>query len=407
MRSLPGLAFAATLLAGSAIVAAPACRVSVSLDPPRAVVGQQVLYRARIVSRADVASVEWTRAPAFPSLRTESLPGDPQPAVAGLEPGSRARDERRALFAERPGLHRLEAPELRCRLKSGAVETAPVPAAELAVDAPPADGRPEGFSGLVGPVAIQQTVTPRDVRLGESVRVALMLRSGGNLWELPPPYSEAAFPGSDVFARRPKQVLERGHRLQVRRHFAWDVVPRETGVLRVPGVALPYFDPRSGSYAVARSPAVEVTVRDAAPEAARAPARGNATQAAQPPRARGRAMLVSFIALAATILGVAGVLWLRRRSADPRRRGPSQRPAVREEARDEGAAAELERTLRSALARHLEDAASVTSEELIARRPGPALAAAARCLASLERARFDPEAPPPDADAVHRVIAQL
>jgi hypothetical protein len=56
----------------------PACVVEVSLEPERAFVGQQILYRARVLMRDDVESIEWSRPLAFPRIRTEFLPGEPR-----------------------------------------------------------------------------------------------------------------------------------------------------------------------------------------------------------------------------------------------------------------------------------------------------------------------------------------
>ena len=56
----------------------------------------------------------------------------------------------------------------------------------------------------------------------------------------------------------------------------------------------------------------------------------------------------------------------------------------------------------------MDDALAVAPEELMARSGLPApVAAAAHLLASLERARFDPEAPAPDPGAVRRAIEEL
>ncbi|MGH0032750.1 MAG: hypothetical protein ACQGVC_23400 [Myxococcota bacterium] len=385
---------AAALLAGAdaASAASAPCRAEVRLEPPRAVVGQQVLYRVRIFSRDDVESVEWSHPPAFPSLRTETLPGDPQPRLPAPAPGGRVRDERRALFAERPGEHRLVAPELRCRLRGGETVTTPVPEARL----PVTPASPE----LVGPLTLHVTVTPERVELGGSVRVAVLVRGAGNLWAMDPPLSADAFPGSELFARRPRLVLERGSALVVRRHFAWDVVPRSEGPLRVPPLTVPYLDPASGRVASARSEARFVAVvAGAAPAEPRARSAGGAASDAPPSGRGGASPAIGVLVL--VLAGVTGLLVWRLRGSGARRPPAPSRDA------DEPTAA-LAAELRAALARHVDDAASVTPEELVARRPkDPAVAAAAHLLASVERARFDPEAPPPDAEAVRRAIAEL
>lgn len=384
------------------------CSAEVALLPSRAVVGEQVLYRVRITSRDDVDAVEWSHPPSFPSLRTETLPGDPQPGDADAGPEERVRDERRALFAERSGTLLLRAPELRCRSRGGAVEVVAVPEVALEVAALPEPGRPESFDGQVGPLVVYVTVTPQTLRVGESVRVAVMAQGAGNLWTLPQPFAEGDFAGAEVFAERPELVLARGPGLFLRHHFAYDVVPREAGVLAVPALAIPYFDPETGGYRVARSEAVRVTVGErAAPARQPASASPRAPAPGEPPERQ----LAWWLVLPG-VLVLVPLLWRLRgapRSADEQARAALAEARSLEASGDPAElAAALARALRAALAPHVDDAASAAPEELIARGTLPAaVSAAAHLLASLERARFDPEAPPPDPEAVRRVIREL
>jgi hypothetical protein len=410
-------ALAPTLLCVSAAcVADPAaaqaersCFAEARLEPSRAVVGQQVLYRVRIFSVDAVDSVEWSYPPSFPHLRSETLPGDPQPlSAADLADDLRVRDERRALFAERAGAHRLRAPELRCTSRGGVVQIAQVPEIVLQVDAPPGSGRPEDFGGLVGPASLHVTVTPRELALGETLRVAVMVRGRGNLWSIGDLFADGAFGTAEVFGRRPQLVLERGRSLFLRRHFSFDVVPREAGVLNVPEVALAYYDPQTQGYHVARSEPVAVTVRAGgeradAPSPERAPTRPAAEPGAEPRRL---AWLLVPLLLAAALVPLAR-RW-RGLRADPI--GAALAEVAQLEAsgdRDQLAAA-LARALRAALAAHVDDARALVPEELMARRGlAPPVAAAAHLLASVERARFDPEGPPPNPVAVRRAISDL
>jgi hypothetical protein len=382
---------------------APPCLVEVSLEPERAIVGQQVLYRARVWMGEAVDAIEWSVPVAFPHVRTEMLPGDPRPGRAvraGI--AYSPRDELRALFAERSGSLRLAAPDLLCRSAGSAVAVS-VPEVVLEVaDLPP--GAPEGFAGLVGPVVIHQTVTPRELRLGESVRVALMLRGAGNLWALAPPYAEPVA-GAELFGQRPRLVLERGRELGVRRHFVYDLVPREPGPLRLPELAIPYFDPQAGRYAVARAPAVTVAV---GPRADPAPGRAGGSDPASgvPPTSDRPASIAAWLGAGAVLAIVALGLVLRgRRKADD---GVATALRAARSASPDDVAPALERALRAALARHVTDARTVAAEQLRARQDLPeAVAAAAVELAALERSRFDPEAPAPDVAAVERAIAAL
>jgi hypothetical protein len=399
----------------------PPCAATAAFDSDRATVGQQVLYRVRILFREDVVAVDWAEPPRFPGFRAEWLPGGP-PAEPTLRDGVpyRSREERRALFPERPGELRAESAVLHCRILTDAGErivATRAPAVALRAEAPPAESRPPDFAGLIGPIALQTIVTPRELRLGESLRVAVMLRGSGNLWDAPDPLADIA--GADVFPRRPEQSLETGAALSVKRHFAYDVVPLREGTLVIPAVRVPYFDPAAGRFATAASDAVRVAVAARAgapggesPEADLSP--GPAAEGARPARparqdataGAGRRNRRSWPIALAALAAAGGLLAARRRSRARRARAALERALT---AAEDGEAAALARALRGALARRVPGAApSLTAEEIAALPALPAAAAeAARLLAEVERARFDPSASAPGRDAVARAVAKL
>ncbi len=272
-------------LAAAARAADPEpCRGRPVLEPAEAFVGEQVLYRLRILTRDDVVEVDWLEPPSFPGFRAERLPGSPQPARAGADPRYRVREEHRALFAEHAGEHALHVAGLRCRLRDGSQVVAQVPDAQLRVRDLPLVGRPDGFAGLVGPLALRVQATPRELSLGGSVRVEILLQGHGNLWDAPEPLAEAAVPGgAELFRERPQLTLEKGPRLLVRRRFAYDLVPRAPGLLALPPVRIDYFDPETGSYAQASGPSIELRVA-AAPLPETPPAAPPRTEPERDPR---------------------------------------------------------------------------------------------------------------------------
>lgn len=256
------------LLALAAARPAAGCRVEAALEPASAYVGQQVLHHLTIESAADAARVEWIEPPRFPAMRAERLPdGD-----ALLEGGTlRRREERRALFAEGSGVYTLPAARLRCGTP-GAWREARLPPLALRVHPLPRDGRPEAYTGLVGPLELRRFVTPDAMALGESLRIAVRLEGGGNLWVARDPYpDDALFAGAELFRRNPETLLERGARLLVGRLFRYEVVPREALALRIPELRVVYFDPGRGAYAVASLPAVVIPVSPRPAGASRTP----------------------------------------------------------------------------------------------------------------------------------------
>jgi hypothetical protein len=290
------------------------CRAEASVEPTRAVVGQQVLYQLHILTHHRVVAVEWVSPPSFPGFRAEPLPGRPQ-AGGG-------REEQRALFPERAGVLLIRVGGVRCRLREGREVVAPVPDVALHVDPLPARGRPPGFSGLVGPLLLAGRVTPRQVALGGSVRVELELRGSGNLWDAPDPLADVSLPGgAELFRERPALALEPGPELFVRREFHYDVVPRRPGVLSLPPVRVDYFDPGTRRYAVALVEGVDVAVTPRPPGAgAGSNAGSDENEAAPRTGPKRRTLLSAASALCALAVVAAGIAaWRRRRG----RRGPS------------------------------------------------------------------------------------
>jgi len=402
---------AAVALAAAALAASPAlatpphlplCRVSVALDPERAFVGQEVVYRLRIQRRRDVRELTWRENLSFPAFRAEWLPGrtsaDP---VSENGESFVIYDERRAIFPVRAGRLEVPAAGLLCESEDE-TQAVRVPAIGLEVDELPASGRPEDYTGLVGPVAISMTVTPERVRLGESVRVSILVQGEANLWEAPTPFGEGDLePAAVEIFQRPRELArDVGRRLALRRYFTFDLVPRRTGALEIPTVRMPYFDPASGRYRVALAAGRQIDVEERASVVApvlpgTAPDPGAPPGTATPP-GRWAWLLVGAVGL------VFGLALLRRRRARPADVWPEVREqlaaalAAEQQSDVSGAAAALARALRAALSDALPEALVLSTEEIFERTTGGEPRELALLLQRLDRARFTAGACPED-----------
>ena len=395
-------------LSGVARADEPACRAQARIEPEHAVVGQQVLYRVRVLRRDDVVRVEWAEPPVFGHARVEALPPEPRPDVREDGVLFHVHDEQRALFAERSGQLPLGGAVLRCVSAGETVQQLLVPAVRLDVRPFPTEGQPSGWNGLVGPVLLNLSVTPERVALGQSLRIALMARGPGNLWLLEsPPLPASALAGAEVFAHPPELVLERGHGLFLREHLAQDVVPRAAGRLVIPPIRVPYFDPEAGVYREATTQEVVVMVEERAAldttAGPRAPARG----APAPDSDRGAGGWLGALGAAGALAGAAVAWRLRRRPADAAVQALSAAAQARAAGDLAGELAAQARALRAALARHFPEAGALAAEELAARAALPSARAAAALLASVERARFQPGATPPAPEEIERAVRAL
>jgi hypothetical protein len=409
---------AALALAGGARAEGLPCLASVSLEPERAVVGQQVLYRLQILRRAGVSSVRWVEPLSFPSFRAEWLPGrSPDPAISGIGEHFLVFEERRALFAARSGDLAIPAARLACDSGEPAPVEIEVPGARLHVDPIPSGGRPADFTGVIGRVEVTSRVSAARVALGSAVVLDVTVAGAANVWAAAAPLAErASIAGADLHPRPPALALDPGPELVARRSFVYDLVPRRIGAIAIPSIRVPWFDPDRGAFEVAEAPALELAV-DAAPAPpapAAAPPRPEPSAAplAAESDSSWRWALGSALALLAASSLLAGArlaLWRRapRRAALPHL-GRAGEALGRGDAQ-EGARA-LAAALRAALEARLPGARALAVEEIRARcGDDVAAGAAVEALAALERARFAraPAPPAPDLARVRALVRRL
>jgi len=126
-------------------------------------------------------------------------------------------------------------------------------ALELDVRPWPTEGRPLEFGGAVGDFALTARLDAESVRLGESLKLELVIRGSGNLADFPvPDWRELG----DFRVRGILDEAGEGERV-----LSLDLAPSRAGSQEVPPVPLAYFDPGPPpSYRVARSGALAVRV---------------------------------------------------------------------------------------------------------------------------------------------------
>jgi hypothetical protein len=193
-------------------------------------------------------------------FRAEWLPGEtlPEPIERdGLQ--WRATRERRALFPARSGRLAIPAASLDCdgepvEVAGSSLEVLPLPLAD----------RPPDFSGVVGPVRITTRLVPERIAVGETAQLWVLVRGGGNVWNVAPPLRENSLPGVDVFAEPPTTDIDADRNFVARRTFRFRIVPRNPGRVGLPEVTVPWFDPETRSYQQARGAARTLVVEGTA-----------------------------------------------------------------------------------------------------------------------------------------------
>jgi len=126
----------------------------------------------------------------------------------------------------------------------------------------PEAGRPEAFEGLVGSFAVRAETGQSRLRVGDSTTLTVTVTGSGNLRDLVE-LSPEEIPGFKVYPDKPNfQVDMRGDTLHGTKVFKKALVPIEHGILEVPPQKVPYFDPEKGSYQIAGTAPIRLTVEE-------------------------------------------------------------------------------------------------------------------------------------------------
>jgi len=166
----------------------------------------------------------------------------------------------------------------------------------------PEQGRPVEFTDAVGRFSIAAEVEPREVTVGQSLRLRLEITGAGNLATFEPPH------WTELGGFRVQGTLDESG--PAARILSLDLAPRSDRVREVPAVSLHYFDPAPpGAYRVAATAPVAVTVHPA-PSGTRSL---RTPREAEAPPARRRPWLLPWFVLVTTIVVLAAVRRRRRR----------------------------------------------------------------------------------------------
>jgi hypothetical protein len=251
----------ALLLLAAVADPAPVLEVETRVDTPRPWLHQQVVLEVRATHRL-FARPEWNE-PVCEGFWVERMPSEGGALLnAGGRDSARTTVWRRALFPTRTGPLEIPSSTLTVKTVDDEEVEVRVPGTRVEVVALPAEGRPDDFSGITGPLEVSVSVVEEEIALGRAIRVDVDVYGAGNVWDAKAPdLAERIGREVEVFPEQPRKVTNtRKARMTARRSFRFDVVPRETGRFTIAPVSIPYFDPERGSYARASSDAVEFEV---------------------------------------------------------------------------------------------------------------------------------------------------
>jgi hypothetical protein len=248
--------------------------------------GEPLVVEYRIWTRVDVSSFSLTRVPEPEGFWVEDITPPGQPDVEQLsrngQPYTTALIRRVALVPTGPG-ERTLAPigleaEVRVRRRdpfddffgrslfgTGSVPTAVLSnALTISVEPLPA-GRPDPFSGVVGTLRLTTELDRDSVDSNQAVTLTVRASGEGNLRGVPPP-DLGLPPDFEVF---PPEVTESvrpfGPGLSGEKSFEYVVIPRAPGSRELGPFAMSYFDRGTGTYRMAETDRLSLTVTGSAP----------------------------------------------------------------------------------------------------------------------------------------------
>ncbi|MCP5112400.1 MAG: protein BatD, partial [bacterium] len=129
----------------------------------------------------------------------------------------------------------------------------------LTVAEVPAAGRPDNFSGLVGNYRMAVQATPTEVNVGDPITLTLRISGPEYLdaIELPPLTNQTALARDFKIPPERAAGVVKGSA----KSFTQTIRAKHSDVIEIPPIELAYFDADSGSYKVARTAAVPLTVQ--------------------------------------------------------------------------------------------------------------------------------------------------
>ncbi|HEX2781468.1 MAG TPA: hypothetical protein VHM30_18335 [Gemmatimonadaceae bacterium] len=163
----------------------------------------------------------------------------------------------RALFPLVAGRHSLAPAQLSYSLAVGAGFFAGSERREARSDSisvvaiePPEDGRPAGYAGAVGDLAVQARLDTGGARVGDPLVLTLRVAGEGNVKLLPRPPVSLTW-ASLVTGDERVTIDTLSRRIRGSKEFDWIVTPTTQGQQTLPPISYPFWNPRERRYELA------------------------------------------------------------------------------------------------------------------------------------------------------------
>lgn len=121
----------------------------------------------------------------------------------------------------------------------------------------PTEGRPLDYTGAIGTMAVAADAEPRDVDVGDSIKLAVTYTGDGNhqFYDAPDISRDDAFDGFRVFGRATKTKNLSRHEV------VYDLAPLSDSVSEIPPIRLSAYDPVEKAYVEVATERIPIRVR--------------------------------------------------------------------------------------------------------------------------------------------------
>jgi hypothetical protein len=275
------------------------------MQPPRPVVGQQVLYTIYLYTREDISTISPSGIPTFRGFWVRDIPLPQQLPTEMVDIDGRRYGRvpllKKALFPLRAGHYRLEPATIDLTVQRydrsffsfsptlARPETVRLQTAAQTVDVQPLPPPPPGFGGAVGALTLAARLEPREVHLGEAATLTVSLSGVGNFQGIQEPHIKPP-PGLTLLPPQQEGKEElNGTAVRGFRTWRYAVIPDRAGRFTLDSPKVTYFDPMQARYQVATTPDLALNALPAPlPPAAAAGGGTPGTRIAGAPGAGGR-----------------------------------------------------------------------------------------------------------------------
>jgi hypothetical protein len=236
----------------------------------RGFVGQEILYTLAVYSSIPVDTIR-VRLPQADGLTLEELKGTERRATTREGTLYTIAETVWSMTFDRPGVYelgpsRMEVPVL-VQTRQGAVRDMRTLFSEpvtITIGDFPQEGRPAGFSGLVGKFSLEASLSDNTLSVGDSTTLSIRFSGIGNVRHMPDPEFAPvegirSYAGAVQFSRTPSMEGTQGVK-----SVEWALVPQEPGNFVIEPKAIAFFNPDSMAYELAEFVPLTLTVKPAA-----------------------------------------------------------------------------------------------------------------------------------------------